>query len=842
MKTVLMNSIAFLALAGPAYAGPEVAVPNGGVAHADAGDPQAAPASKPNKAVFSTGVAKGRDLLDSAISTSAIGDERIEQIGARTLGEILRTVPGIRVEDWGNGGYANYTIRGLPLAGTGSKWLQFQEDGLPVLEFGDLFHLNNDMLVRPDLNLARIESIRGGSASTFASNSPGGVLNFISKTGEEEGGSVQLSTGLVDYDSQRGDFEYGGRLSSNLRFHLGGYYRAGAGARDPGASSFHGGQLKLNVTRDFTNGYVRVYAKLLDDRQAFYTAGPMGVTGSDADPTYTPIANFDPRTNNTISKNLPILLGVSIDPKILPNPLSQAWRVKSKALGLEAKFDIAAWTFVDRMRYSNNSSAVGGSQPIIVTSAGRLAAMFGGPGASFSYASGPNAGQAITNPATLNGNGLAAYTAFNTLGSPKDDYFVNDFRASRVWKVAGGDLTLTSGVYKALQNVTTILSMDAGYQDFAGPNSALLDLRTAGGTKLTQGGVAAFSTFPLTVAGNRYGDVDHDITAPYGSLNFHKGRVSVGGSLRYDSGKVKGQRYGIELGGNRTRWRPFDINGDGVISQPEQVADGIQADMPAPVDYSYHYVSYSVGVNFRISQSFAAFARYSKGARALADAIYFTPIINSVTGKPARRQDVYDPVRQAEAGVKYRTDALTLNLTGFVANTAEQNFQVNADANGVLTLVPFSRTYRAYGAEFEGSYQRGPFSLTAAATYTHAEIKSDSTNAALAGNTPRHQPKLIVQAMPVVDLGAVSFGSSLVYTGSSYAQDVNKLKMPAYSTVNAFIEYRPIDRITVSITGSNLFNALGLVDVTQGSMPADGIVSVQTINGRTVAGSIRFNF
>lgn len=842
MKIALMTSIACLVFAGPAFAGPDDSTPVGGATNADAGDQQTTPATKPNKAVFSTGVAKGRDLLDSAISTSAIGEDRIEQIGARTLGEILRTVPGIRVEDVGNGGYANYTIRGLPLAGTGSKWLQFQEDGLPVLEFGDLLHLANDMLVRPDLNLARIESIRGGSASTFASNSPGGVINFISKTGEEEGGSIQLSSGLVDYDSTRGDFEYGGRLSSNLRFHIGGYYRSGAGTRDPGAGSFHGGQVKLNVTREFANGYIRVYAKLLDDRQAYYTTGPMRVTGSDADPTYTPIANFDPRVNNTISKNLPILSTLSIDPKVIRSPLSQAWRAKSKSLGMEAKFDIASWTFVNRMRYSDISDAVGGSQPLIVTSASALAAMFGGPGATFSYASGPNAGQAITNPATLNGNGLAAFTAFNTLRSPKADYFVNDFRGSRVWKIGGGDLTVTGGVYKSLQNFTTLLALDAGYQDFAGPNSALLDLRTAGGTKLTDRGISAYSVWPLTAVGNRYADVDYDITAPYGSVNFHTGRLSVGGSLRYDSGKVKGQRYGIELGGNRTRWRPFDVNGDGVITPPEQVADGIQGDQPGPVDYAYHYLSYSFGVNFRISQNFAAFARYSKGARALADSIYFTPTINAVTGKPANSRDTYDPVRQAEAGVKYRTNALTLNLTGFVANTAEQNYQVNADANGVLTLVPFSRSYRAYGAEFEGSYQHGPFSLNVGATYTHAEIKSDSTNAALAGNTPRHQPKLIVQAMPVVDLGPVTLGSSVMYTGSSYGQDINKLKMPAYTTVNAFIEYRPIDRITVSINGSNLFNALGVIETTQGTLPADGIVSVRTINGRTVAGAIRFNF
>ena len=43
--------------------------------------------------------------------------------------------------------------------------------------------------LRADLNVARVEAIRGGSASTFASNSPGGVINMISDTGEREGGA-----------------------------------------------------------------------------------------------------------------------------------------------------------------------------------------------------------------------------------------------------------------------------------------------------------------------------------------------------------------------------------------------------------------------------------------------------------------------------------------------------------------------------------------------------------------------------------------------------------------------------------------------------------------------------
>ena len=64
--------------------------------------------------------------------------------------------------------------------------MQLHEDGLPVLEFGDMNFANTDNFVRYDWTLGRVESIRGGSASIVSSNSPGGIINMISKTGGDE--------------------------------------------------------------------------------------------------------------------------------------------------------------------------------------------------------------------------------------------------------------------------------------------------------------------------------------------------------------------------------------------------------------------------------------------------------------------------------------------------------------------------------------------------------------------------------------------------------------------------------------------------------------------------------
>jgi outer membrane receptor for ferrienterochelin and colicin len=210
--------------------------------------------------MVTTGVARGRDRLNSATSTSAIKENDIVSIAPRSLAELFRNIPGIRVNASTGESGNSYTVRGLPLVNDGAKYIQIQEDGLPVLEFGDLLTLTPDIFVRADLNVAQVESIRGGSASTFASNAPGGVINLISKTGEVEGGSVMATIGL-DFESYRTDFDYGSRLGNGWRFHVGGFYREGEGPRGTGMNSMRGGQVKMNVTKQFDNGYIRFRLK-----------------------------------------------------------------------------------------------------------------------------------------------------------------------------------------------------------------------------------------------------------------------------------------------------------------------------------------------------------------------------------------------------------------------------------------------------------------------------------------------------------------------------------------------------------------------------------------------------
>ena len=189
-------------------------------------DSQASASPLTDDQIVVTAVPRGQNRLDSSVSVSSINAAAIANSAPRSAAELFRSLPGIRSESSGGEGNANIQVRGIPISTGGAKFLQLQEDGLPVLEFGDIAFGNADIFLRTDFNIARVEAVRGGSASTFASNSPGGVINLISKTGEQERGSIQGTVGL-DYGEYRIDTDYAGKISDSVNFHVGGFYRVG---------------------------------------------------------------------------------------------------------------------------------------------------------------------------------------------------------------------------------------------------------------------------------------------------------------------------------------------------------------------------------------------------------------------------------------------------------------------------------------------------------------------------------------------------------------------------------------------------------------------------------------
>jgi outer membrane receptor protein involved in Fe transport len=268
----------------------------------------------------------------------------------------------------------------------------------------------------------------------------------------------------------------------------------------------------------------------------------------------------------------------------------------------------------------------------------------------------------VVNPATLNGNGLATLTTtfdakLNTL-----DNWMNNLTLSKTVDVGGGSISAQGGYYHSHQEIGIASSWASYVQGVAGNGqSTYLDVYDPAGNKLTQGGQWAYGTPTFGNCCTQDGEVRANINAFYGSVVADFNPLNVDLSLRRDDGRVEGTYRGS------TVVRNLDVDGDGVIQPIERQVPAFNA-TTRPVDYDYGYWSYSAGLNYLVTPDIAVFARYSKGARANTDRLIIGRIRPDGS---ASRDDIVAPVKQAEAGVKYRGGAFGLFATAFYARTLE---------------------------------------------------------------------------------------------------------------------------------------------------------------------------
>lgn len=769
-----------------------------------------------------TATAGGKSKLRTSVSTSSINSDTIERSAPRSTAEIFRNIPGIRSESTGGEGNANIAVRGLPVASGGAKFLQLQEDGLPVLEFGDIAFGNADIFLRNDWSIDRIEAVRGGSASTFASNSPGGVINFISNTGEQQGGAVGLTTGL-DYGSNRVDFRYGMPFGDGWRFHVAGFYRRGDGVRDAGYTAEKGGQLKANLTKDFENGYARFYFKRLDDRAIGYLPVPTRATGSNGSPNLGAIEGFDPARDTLQSRYFLTDIGLDGNNNRRSTDIADGMHPDSTVVGAEVEYRFGdGWKINEKFRYADSSGRFVGQFPAEVGSAAAIAPTIGGVGATLRYSNGPNAGQAYTGTVVRT---HLFNTTLNDLGN-----YANDLKLTRSFGVGdGGNLDLSAGYYASRQNIDMDWVWNSYLQELrGGGNSALIDVYSAANVNLSNNGLYAYGVPFWGNCCTRSYNAKYEIGAPYLSMAFSLGKLDIDASVRRDSGDASGNYAGAVQVAN------VDVDGDGTISGPELNVSQINNAGASPVNYDWGYTSYSVGANYLLSDDLAGFARISRGGRANADRLLFGVVQPDGS---VRAQDAVDLVDQYEAGLKWRRDGFSLFATAFFAETEEQNFELTSQRF-------FDRVYEARGIELEASLRFNEFFLNGGLTWTDAEISKDDISPANEGNTPRRQADVVYQLTGGYAATHWTLGANIIGTDDAYAQDNNELVMPGYTQVNLFADYRFAENWVIGLNVNNLFDAFGITEAEEGSIVANtqNVIRARSIPGRTASLSVRYEF
>lgn len=783
-------------------------------------DFQLQPDSSSLDEVVVTGVLNPKSKIQSSVSVSSIGVNQIEQAAPRATAEIFRSIAGIKSESTGGEGNANITVRGIPIASGGAKFLQIHEDGLPVMQFGDVAFGNTDIFVRNDQTINRVEAIRGGSASTLASNSPAGIINFISKDGKKEAGTLMQSIG-VDFGNYRTDFEYGTPLAQGLRMHVGGFFRQGEGPRNAGYTANIGGQFKANITKEFEKGYVRLYFKYLNDKSIGYLPMPVKVSGTNANPKWESLNNFDILHDTPHSAYFLDNLTIGANGEGRRSSLADGMRPIATSFGGEMKFDLGNnWKVEERFRQNYHSGRFVSPFPAEVATAGALATSFGV--ANLTYANGMNAGQNVNN------NALAMRIHLFDTEINNFNNFSNDMKLTRKF----GDFDVTLGYYKAFQNINMSWLWNSYLMEVNGDNAALLNAGANSVNGLYAYGVPAWGN-----CCQRNYDANYDISAPYVALQVKANdKLNIDGSVRFDSGKARGTYAGSTQSTN------LDVDNNGVISGPEASVSVIDNANRKPINYDFNYVSFSFGANYLLSQSQSLFARYSRGGRANADRLLFGPnILNSgqaVDGLSA------DMVNQAEIGFKKKSTNYAVYATLFHSNVAEQNWDFGGAGGGIRQI---QRKYNSYGLELEGNYRTGNFSVNGNATYTKAEIADDVVTPALNGNRPRRQADFIYNVVPSYKFGGSKqhiVGFSVIGTTKSFAQDDNKLVMPGYAYVNPFISFELTKGLSASLNVNNVFDTIGITEVEEGSITenTDNILRARSINGRTTSLTLSYKF
>jgi outer membrane receptor protein involved in Fe transport len=704
--------------------------------------------------VVITASPEGRSKMKQSQSVSTLSEEAINSSGATTAAEILRAIPGVRSEASSGDGNANITVRGVPISAGGSRYVQIQEDGLPVLLFGDFDFATTDTFTRVDFGTDGVEVVRGGGASTLASNSPGGIINFLSKTGEVKGGSVGVS--LSSNRSLRADFAYGGKLTDTTRFQVSGYARDGEGPRDTGGLKMERGyQLRANATTDLGGGsYVRFNFKTLDDRSPTLLTVPVKFVNGEI----TQIPGVDPRTYTPYSNGLRNVTNWGVRDGGTYS-INEGLHAISTAVGAELSYNLGdGWNIKNNFRTSSAKGMFAGVMPHNDTSASLPAGQY---------------------------TGLLLGAKFNDLGLT-----ANDLKASKKFKIDGGAITTTAGLFLARQKYNTDWDI------------APFDLTLA-----SPGAVQTSPFGGATSTGNtwhykRFVDMTFNRVAPYVAVGYEVGALNLDASLRHDRETVSG-----------------------VIADPTA----------AKIDYHSANTAYSLGANYSVSKDVSVFSRVSSGATFNSDRV--TGAHGAIMGLGGNVP--VNKIDQFEAGVKFRAAGLSNFVTLFNARTNE----VNSDLASGGIINSTASKYKASGLEYEFGYRAGVFGINGGATYTSAKVV-ESSAAALVGKTPNRQAKMVYQLSPRVSMNDWMVGASLFGTTASKDEQASgaPVTLPAYYYMNLFANYKIGKSVTVSGSVNNLLNTLGYTEANNDGSATSGRAAARSITGRTFKVGMKYDF
>ncbi|MTI30418.1 TonB-dependent receptor [Cytophagales bacterium RKSG123] len=766
--------------------------------------------------VVVTGNANPKTKLESSVAITTINSKSISELSPNSTADLLQTIPGFLVETSGGEVGNNLFARGIPAAGA-YEYVQMQEDGLPIFEDGALQFANVDNWFRIDETVERVEGLRGGSGSIFASNAPGGIVNFISNTGGPEfEGLAKIS--VSDYGLFRTDLNIGGPLSERLFYNIGGFYREDNGIRSPGYPANKGGQVKANLTYNLDKGYVRLYYKHLNDKNLFLLPIPLQ---NPSDPEGIP--GFDP--------NYGTLASVYASKLKVPQPgggffernLEDGIHPVVNAVGGESQIELGkGWTITDAFRVTNIDM--------------EYTALFPGAAPTSPLEFAINRSLPINNPIYYyadNGQvanpDLVAEVGFWSIDKQMESfsnklelgfenehhhltlgYYHSSYTSNQQWN--------WSNILMEISDNSRLLNLVDGDLNPEDPNFSR-----------TLNGVTAISFL------TRDSQIRANINALYLNEEFQVSEdLTLDAGLRYEIAKYSGYIGSTESNdlGDQTTTADDKVSSVGAPYTYWKYGDNLDSD---PGDDDINRLSYTVAGNYQFNDHMASYLRFSSGFRSPIEEAYLDNVNNLENIRPVE-------IKQLELGYKYTTSKLAVFANLFYMDMQNIAFtDILADGQSENKFAGADNM----GIEIESMANAGIFSLNVTGTFQNPTLKNfeGEANEALNGNSVRRIPDMFFKVRPSVQVmkGLNAF-LTFDHFGKKYNDNANEFELPAYSVFGAGVSYTS-NNYTVLLNASNLTNSIGLTEGNPRSTAApEEFFMARPILGRAFKLAVEYRF
>ncbi len=744
--------------------------------------------------VVTTATRNPASKRESSVAITTLSPKRIEEAAPRSTADLLKAIPGFYVESSGGEVGGNLFARGMPADGS-FRYVALMEEGMPVYDSTELFFINADIFVRVDANIERVEAVRGGNAALFGSNAPGGVINFISKTGGPiTNGTVKAQGGTAGL--ARYDFNINGPLAENWFFSVGGFYRFDGGVRDPGYPGSRGGQLKINLSRVFEKGYFKVYGKYLNDANIFYLPVPFKA-GKDLDfvEGFPEDGTLTTEEANLLRVPFPNLSGEIAGE--FEMPLEDGQKQTGGSLIADFGFELPNdWTIQNTARVMSVDQSWNAVVPFSLTSFSdrRASLLADTPGAaSVNFAFVNHEGD----PEAASRNGLLLDAGLWHVSKPLSD-FSNQLQVQKKYQ----GHTFTFGTYFGHYTADNFWYWQDVLLDVRDrPRMIDVTVNDAAGNvirRVTDNGFRQYGSLYVNGEGNV------SITSVFGGADIQASeRVKVDVGLRYEHDTFKQ---------NSEKTGSFDLAG-GVTDAHTGVAWGLGTFTRGT--HSFDEWAASGGLNYLVNENVSVYGRVSRG--------YKMPILDNYLFGPGADLEA-EQIIQGEVGLKLGTPKFGLNAVAYalqIKDFPSQDAQVDPVTGETVFVTVFAGKARTFGAEIEavaapvqGLRLNGTFTLQ---DPEYTDFVSEGGQD-FSGNSIRRIPKIITDLSLSYSREGFNGVIDWKFVGKRYSNNANTIELPKFGVVNLGASY--VFKGGVGI-GFNLLNVLDGHGLTEGNPRLD---------------------